>query len=557
MKILLAEKISARQKGRSLQRKGSCHVFAFFFAPVLIVRLHAAELSSQALKVEVSSDAVKALPGKDGTKELSGRLVTFKDGSMVFRTAGLTKDIPVKAPNGNPFQDNIKNAFAKEQSASELVGTVPVTVKIPHGDNRSVEVKSNVGQVWNQISSGFKNRSVADKFQHYVADYEASTSNILAGSSKGWVGTFTPTATAQTPAAKPESVMKLQQSVATDIFDIVNSSPDKLTRDDFARSTELIRSSDPDQLFGSYGPVYINWSLDNLRQFTRAASSVAAISYLGAIKGTGFLIGNGLLLTCDHVARVVDLNSATATFQSPEEGQPAITLSFESQPVMRSSTLNLTSKVSSKKLHCDFALLKLKNSEALGQAGIRPLEIWNQAPLNAVVAVVGYPETFKRLTIHDNGTMLFPYLLPRREFENIFVQRVNRSLFLSSAPATTNDAAFSAQMRSAQTSFCDTYGYHKEDGPNTNYFYVGREDEWKDVPSFGVDTSDTHGDSGGAVFDKTTLRIIGILRGGPEGSFSTGSWFKHDRVIPITEVIDSITQADSNLLTTYGVSVSP
>ena len=92
---------------------------------------------------------------------------------------------------------------------------------------------------------------------------------------------------------------------------------------------------------------------------------------------------------------------------------------------------------------------------------------------------------------------------------------------------------------------------------NPTYYYVVQKDDWKDVPTIGVDTSDTHGDSGGAVFDKTTLRVIGILRGGPDGAFAAGFWFYHDKVIPMSEVMDSVIQADSNLLTTYKVSVSP
>ena len=118
-----------------------------------------------------------------------------------------------------------------------------------------------------------------------------------------------------------------------------------------------------------------------------------------------------------------------------------------------------------------------------------------------------------------------------------------------------DQAIYNSQLKTSTDLFRQAYGYHDNDPEGTTYFYVGHQDEWKDVPTFGVDASTTHGDSGGAVFDKKTLRIIGVLRGGNKGSFANGSWFNHDKVIPISEIIDAITQTDSSILTTYNAKV--
>ena len=152
--------------------------------------------------------------------------------------------------------------------------------------------------------------------------------------------------------------------------------------------------------------------------------SVASINYFGEIKGSGFLIGDGLLLTCNHVLALVELKDATATFPSRDQGHHPITLGFEEQPVLTSSTVGtITSKLSKRALRYDFALLKLKDWSKLAAAGIDPLEISKQNLLNAVVEVVGYPETFSSLIVHD-GTMLLPYQLPRKDFKNVLAQRI-------------------------------------------------------------------------------------------------------------------------------------
>jgi hypothetical protein len=289
---------------------------------LIIATADAQELSPKPLKFELPGDAVKAIPDDNPIREVPGRLVTSRDGSIVFRSQTVGTDIPVKPANANPFRANTKNVFATEKNARELVGTLPVSVNVADRENGSVELRSNVANVWDQIKSGFKNRAIADQFQRYVADYETTTVNTLSGSSNGWICATTTNGTSQSPKLKPNNLAKLQYSIASTTFDLIGSPSANLGQDDFAKLAKLFAASDPDQLFGNYGPIAINWSLDELRRFEHAASSVASIGYFGDIKGSGFLIGDGLLLTCDHVLDLVDLKKATATFPALDDAHP-------------------------------------------------------------------------------------------------------------------------------------------------------------------------------------------------------------------------------------------
>ncbi len=521
-----------------------------------VTTVGAQNFPSKSMEFKLSEDEVGKIPDKGVSKSATGRLVTSKTGAVVFRSPQVSGDIPVAPAGNNPFYNDVKPLFDTDNRIQEVVGTVPVSLTHSGSITKKAELGSNVANVWNRSRLEFKNENLAKQFSASVAEFE-SNANALLQSPNGWTGVNPATVELVSTPLKPEAVVKFQESAAVAINSLIDAPAQEFHKEDFSLAADLMIAADPDQLFGDYGPVSVNWSFDRLVQFVNATRSVASINYFGKIYGSGFLIGDGLFLTCGHVLDLVNLDDATATFVRQDGAHESITLKFESTPILKSSDLNVKSKLSNKILRCDFALLKLKDSEKLAAAGIKPLEISQGNLLVSMVAVVGYPNTTRQLTIHDNGAILFPYQLPKREFEATFWLRVHRMLKNASSSAGVDDAAYQEQLRRARTSFRTTYGYKDSDAANTNYFYIGLKDEWKDVPVFGIDSSTTHGDSGGAVFDKNSLRVIGLLRGGAEGSFSSGSWFNHDKVIPISEIIDSINQADPALLSSYNVKIFP
>lgn len=518
----------------------------------------AQQLSPQkSLQIKLDNEGAQSTPVVTGSQSLTGRLVTKKSGEVVFRPAGSETEIPVASSEDNPFKKNTKKIFDDQNTTGAtteaLVATVPVTLTYTGTDSKPAEVSSSVATTWNEIRPKLKDSNLINQLDAKVEAYEAKTKTILTGGTNGWTDASpAPEAVSPLPI-KPEELKTLQTTIAKETEKLIATQPETL-KNDLPLLADLYASSEPDQLFGNYGPVSVSWSLSDLQRFVKAARSVASINHYNDIKGSGFLIGKGLLLTCEHVIQDLDLNLVKVAFPAENpEGEPLV-LKVEETPILKSSETSgsITSTLSNRKLKCDFALLKLKDSDRLSVAGITPLPLSRNNVLNAVVAVAGYPVTNKKLRIHENGTMIFPYELPRGNFQSVFMQRIYQ--FLKSPPDGDN-AAFQSQVQAVRNSFHQAYGYDAAGPPKPSYFYVGRTDKWKDVPTFGVDSSTTHGDSGGPVFDKSTLQVIGMLRGGTEESFPSASWFAHDKAIPISEIIDTISQAKPDILTDLGVNI--
>ena len=202
---------------------------------------------------------------------------------MVFRSPNVNVDIPVTAADANPLKANAQWVLRADTKAQESIGTLPVSAKVVGGAAGSVELSSNVSNVWNQIKPQFENRAVANRLQQAVNNYEANAVGTLSSSTKGWAPAIT-AATLETPPSRPETLAKLQDSVAT----FIASPPGDATKNDFALAAKLYTASDPDQLFGNYGPAAVNWSLDDLKRFNSAVCSVASINYFGENQGKRF-----------------------------------------------------------------------------------------------------------------------------------------------------------------------------------------------------------------------------------------------------------------------------
>ena len=157
---------------------------------ISLLTIASATVSAGGLRFSFPNDTVKHIDA-NSVKTVTGRLVTSRDGDMVFRSPNVNVDIPVTAADANPLKANAQSVLRADTKAQESIGTLPVSAKVVGGAAGSVELSSNVSNVWNQIKPQFENRAVANRLQQAVNNYEANAVGTLSSSTKGWAPAIT------------------------------------------------------------------------------------------------------------------------------------------------------------------------------------------------------------------------------------------------------------------------------------------------------------------------------------------------------------------------------
>jgi V8-like Glu-specific endopeptidase len=270
---------------------------------------------------------------------------------------------------------------------------------------------------------------------------------------------------------------------------------------------------------------------------SKSAVAVAVRRGLWDPIGSGVLIGDGLVLTCNHVVDGqqpadlqiwFDFNGGAGGF-APLDAFPVTQIVFQGKaPEAGRPPL-------------DFALLRLGPNEKGEKAETkypRPTISTHHVHRDDAIYVVGFPDRKPR-TVHDNAFVLFPFLASEREY-------VDLRMYVCAETQNSPDRTAELEL------FIKSYVLNKL--KNLYEYYSGR---WN-CPTISADCDTYQGNSGSGAYDRLGSKLIGLLMGGDRdggGRRLTPGWRHHEDILPIAAVID---QLDANLKDwqkTYNVKV--
>ncbi len=460
----------------------------------------------------VKGDIGMALPGKKV-------VVSGDDGTAIV--AELNKNLPQQL-QGLPLDFTFRKGSGNQVSLTDVAPHV-VTTWHKSGLAKTafnVTMAPKLAEVDKSI------KELDARFQGYVQSDHTTASdfvNIVATNDQ------VKTALRQTYATTPRSETQLLNQLARLLTEA----------NDFERHAQIGHDD-------NYWPeVY--------EKMHRHSRSAAAIALIGSNTATasGALIGENLILTCNHVFHeAVEDYEVWFDFERTNSGPltkkvfPIDSVIFrgKSAPGLGGSIL-------------DFALIKIgrdrDGNKSCEELGYKPL------PLSTVVChehdpiyIIGHPKGDER-KIHDNVRVHFPHKLSenrkidldsrvRTEISN----EVNR---LSTLSENDRNLKIEQEYAKYEASFLKV---------GTSYRYIN---QVLRVPAMGVD-SDTYSGSSGAPAclrrpNNKTDGIVGVYIGG-NGGGESASWLRHQIVLPTTEIIEQIKAELPTWTTDFKVTVN-
>ena len=268
---------------------------------------------------------------------------------------------------------------------------------------------------------------------------------------------------------------------------------------------------------------------------------------------SGALIGTDLILTARHVFEEYDPSECEIWFDHElRADRPLDTKVFPIESfIIAGDVCDLHDKP------LDFALVKIGPStkpvaaKRCADWGFRPIPLTkNPCRMDEQVYVMGHPKGNTR-TIHDNGRIVFPYLLSRSAKTELDI-RVNKEI---------KDAVDKAPPDDRARTKTDLEKIYSESFKliDNRYRYVSL----VYGPAMGIDSDTFNGDSGAPVGLRRGVGdaagIVGVfIAGSPDNErFESATWRLHEIVLPVTEIIAQLDIKRPGWRTEFAVQVLP
>jgi len=442
----------------------------------------------------------------------------------------------------------------------KLTSPVPLAARVVSTENGFDlgNAKLPVVRNWEEsISERLSNVKLRDRLSHAISEYNSDYLNQLLIKNSLWRGDVTTNAAAilDPPATLKDKATQLQRTIDDAFFDIVMQQ-DNPNPQDAAALLELSESLEP-ELFATFGtPILVDQAA--FKKVYDLTFSVGSMRAFSSSKGTCFLVGTNLALTCAHVLeKHVPFSKGLWTIRFPSHQAGAVSVDVPVKRVVLDSnhpSLQVFKGASGEKIKLDFALVEFEPSDEFLKGGYPVFELSGASLLRIPVYLLGYPQSHEDIRISDDSRIVFPYDMPAGDFRKM-LRQVGFEFFgsLFESPSSPQVAS---KIRELRRVFSRNYRYDPSQPDEPRYFYVGaNNDKWKGFPTIGLRSDTSPGNSGGPVISKKDQRVYGLFRGGFTATYQEATWRRHERAQPILEIIRAIEHADPKILDAYGVQI--